>query len=418
MIKYNILFIPDREKDKPDAKLRMRIRWNGNTVAFNLGYRVNPDKWSNESQRCKNSSTHGKKKVPASAINREIQRFSDLAEQTFAYLEQSNPKFTPSDFRNEFNARNGKTVKTTNKSIFEYYDDFIFEESKLNSWTYATIQKHRTMKRHLQNFAPHLEYSDINIDGLNQFVSYLLSIQVGDSSMRNTTVKKDVKIVKWFLRWSHRKGLLKDSSFLTFSPRLKTIPKKVIFLEWDELMKIFNTEILPQKAYLNRVRDKFLFCCFTSLRYSDMEALTWDNVHQDYIEVVTVKTNDPIKIELNRYSKEIIAKQSRDKEKVFFPISNQKMNVYLKELCQLCGIDAPVTTSHYCGSQRIDETTPKYNLITTHAGRRTFICNALMLGIAPSIVMKWTGHSDYDSMKPYIEIADRAKQEAMHLFDK
>lgn len=69
-------------------------------------------------------------------------------------------------------------------------------------------------------------------------------------------------------------------------------------------------------------------------------------------------------------------------------------------------------------NERIEEILPKYELLSSHIGRRTFICNALMLGIAPNIVMKWTGHSDYAAMKPYIEIADKAKETAMSLFNK
>lgn len=65
-----------------------------------------------------------------------------------------------------------------------------------------------------------------------------------------------------------------------------------------------------------------------------------------------------------------------------------------------------------------DETHPRYKLSPTHCGRRTFICNALMLGILPEIVMKWTGHSDYKAMKPYIAITDKAKRKAMDLFNK
>ena len=49
----------------------------------------------------------------------------------------------------------------------------------------------------------------------------------------------------------------------------------------------------------------------------------------------------------------------------------------------------------------------------THAGRRTFICLALSSGIPPQLVLKWTGHSDYKSMKPYIDIATRTKSDAM-----
>ena len=57
-------------------------------------------------------------------------------------------------------------------------------------------------------------------------------------------------------------------------------------------------------------------------------------------------------------------------------------------------------------------------LIGTHAGRRTFICFALSQGIAPQVVMKWTGHSDYKAMKSYIDIAEKTKAEAMNLFEK
>ena len=56
-------------------------------------------------------------------------------------------------------------------------------------------------------------------------------------------------------------------------------------------------------------------------------------------------------------------------------------------------------------------------LVGTHTGRRTFIVNALSLGITPNIVMKWTGHSDYKAMKPYIDIVDSIKASSMTKFD-
>ena len=84
----------------------------------------------------------------------------------------------------------------------------------------------------------------------------------------------------------------------------------------------------------------------------------------------------------------------------------------------MLGFDAPVRIVRYRNAIREDIVQPKYELLGTHAARRTFICNALMMGIAPSVVMQWTGHSDYDSMKPYIAIADRARKNAMSLFDQ
>jgi integrase len=106
------------------------------------------------------------------------------------------------------------------------------------------------------------------------------------------------------------------------------------------------------------------------------------------------------------------------KGNVVFPvIANQNMNSSLHLLFKLAGFNDPIKIVYYQGNERKEELIPKYELISTHAGRRTFICMALSKGIPPSVVMKWTGHSDYKAMKPYIDIADDVKEEYMKKFD-
>ena len=90
------------------------------------------------------------------------------------------------------------------------------------------------------------------------------------------------------------------------------------------------------------------------------------------------------------------------------------MNDYLKELCQLAGFDEPIRVTTYHGAERQDVVVPKYELIGTHQGRKSFICNALAAGIPVNVVMKWTGHSDYSAMKPYIDVADSIKAREMN----
>lgn len=82
--------------------------------------------------------------------------------------------------------------------------------------------------------------------------------------------------------------------------------EKVIFLTWDELNKLKDYHIPHDKQYLERVRDVFLFCCFTSLRYSDVRNLKRSDIKPDHIEVTTVKTADSLIIELNDHSKAIL----------------------------------------------------------------------------------------------------------------
>ena len=93
------------------------------------------------------------------------------------------------------------------------------------------------------------------------------------------------------------------------------------------------------------------------------------------------------------------------------------MNRDLKTLCKLAGIDQEERITTYKGNERIDEIKKKWELVGTHTGRRTFIVNALSRGIPPNIVMKWTGHSDYKAMKPYIDIVDSIRAKEMTKMD-
>lgn len=420
MIKWYHIFVVDKEKNKPDGKLRFRVRWGKNIVAFNLGFRIDISKWSTDTQRCKNNTTHGKKKIMASVINREINRYEEAAEKIFYNYQQKGIEPTKEIFKEDFLKEVRNEIPKEEKKeygLFQVMNEFTKEVGFKNSWTDATYEKFHALKKHLSNFKSDLSFKDLTEDGLNKFVYYLRD----EANLRNSSIDNRLSFLRWFLRWATAKGYNDNRDFEIFHPKLKKTDNKVVFLEWEELMNVYNFVFPENKNYLERVRDVFCFCCFTSLRYSDVFNLKRSNIFEDYIIITTIKTNDTVQIELNNYSKGILNKYKDSNfpnNKALPVISNQKMNKYLKEMGKACGIDKPITITYYRGHERIDEVHPKYELIGTHTGRRTFICNALMLGIPPEIVMKWTGHSDYRTMKPYIDIADSAKKTAMDLFNK
>lgn len=427
-IKYNILFFPDKETDgakstsgapayKPDAKLRIRVRWVGNKVDFNVGYRVKLSQWDTKTQRCIAKTTNLQKQS-ASLINGRIQQYSDALEDIFKAYELRGVVPAPDEVRAKFNEAVGrveKIVETPDKTLFYYFDEFTREMGRLNDWTKATHTKFHAVRSHLETYNPRLMFSNLTESGLSGYVNYLRDVK----QMRNSTIGKQMGFLKWFLRWATAKGYCQTLDYVAFKPKLKTTDKKIIFLDWSELMTVYGHDF--DNKTLGRVRDVFCFCCFTSLRYSDVANLRRTDIFDDHIALTTVKTADAIRIELNKYSRAILDKYKG----VEFPgnlalpiISNQRMNDYLKDVGKACGIDTPITMTYYKGNERIDEVFPKWQLLGTHAGRRTFICNALSLGISPQVVMKWTGHSDYKAMKPYIDIVDSAKVEAMKLFDR
>ncbi len=96
------------------------------------------------------------------------------------------------------------------------------------------------------------------------------------------------------------------------------------------------------------------------------------------------------------------------------PISSQSST---NSPVNVAEINDPIRITTYKGNVRHDDVYPKWELVGTHTGRRTFIVQALSMGISPNIVMKWTGHSDYKAMKPYIDIVDSIKAESMTKFN-
>ena len=429
-IKRNIIFaLESRKKDgEPiveNVPIRMRVNFASQRIEFTTGYRIDVAKWDGDKQRVKNGCTN-KLKQSASEINAALLGYYTELQEIFKRFEVAEIMPSPAEVKEAFNNRHGQNEKTELASadtsnvpnnFYEAFDDFVRVCGRQNDWTHSTFEKFAAVKNHLKNFRSELSFDFFDEEGLTEYVQYLREVR----EMRNSTIGKQLSFLKWFLRWSFKQGMHSNNAYDTFKPKLKDTQTKIIFLPWEEWNRLREFQIPPTKQALERVRDVFLFQCFTGLRYSDVFNLRRSDIKGDHIEVTTVKTSDSLIIELNDHSRTILEKYKNvefENDKALPVITNQKMNDYLKELAELAEINEPVRQTYYKGNERIDEVTPKYALLGTHAGRRTFICNALALGIPPQVVMKWTGHSDYKAMKPYIDIADDIKASAMSKFNQ
>ena len=427
-IKRNIIFtLESRKKDgaliTENVPIRMRVNFASKRIEFTTGYRIDSAKWDADKQRVKNGCSN-KLKQSASEINASLLEYYTEIQSIFKRFEVEDVMPTPKQIKEAFNALHkpmSEEPKPKKEALscdfFQVFDDFVEDCGRQNDWTNSTYEKFAAVKNHLMNFREGLTFEFFDERGLNDYISYLRDVK----EMRNTTIGKQLSFLKWFLRWAFKKGVHQNNAYDSYKPKFKSTQKKIIFLTWDELNRLREFKIPSNKQALERVRDVFLFQCFTGLRYSDVFNLRRSDIKGDHIEVTTVKTSDSLIIELNNHSKAILDKYKDvafEDDKVLPVITNQKMNDYLKELAEMAGIDEPIRQTYYKGNERIDEITPKYALLGTHAGRRTFICNALALGIPPQVVMKWTGHSDYKAMKPYIDIADDIKANAMSKFNQ
>ncbi|MDD4438333.1 MAG: site-specific integrase [Tissierellia bacterium] len=425
-IKRNIIFaLESRKKNgKPiveNVPIRMRVVYNNQRVEFTTGYRIDVSKWDAEKQRVKNGCTN-KLKQTSAEINSDLSNYFMEIQNIFKEFEVKDEIPTTVQLREAFNlaikkkdSEDNAVEEKTVLSFWKVFNEFVSENSKRNNWANGTLQKFNALKKHIERWKSEPTMDDFSEKGLSSFVDTLHK-----QGLKNSTIDKQVGLLKWVLRWAASKNLTMDNAFMNFKLKLKTAQKTVVFLDAQELKQLTEFKIPDDKKYLEKVRDIFLFCCYTSLRYSDVCNLCHSNIKDSYIDIVTVKTNDRIIIEFNDKSKAIYNKYKDyhfQNGKVFPVISNQKMNDYLKDLAELAGLNNPVHQTYYKGSERIETILPKHAVISTHDARRTFICNALSMGIPANVVMKWTGHSDYKAMKPYIDIADDIKASAMSKFN-
>ena len=151
--------------------------------------------------------------------------------------------------------------------------------------------------------------------------------------------------------------------------------KQIIVLTENEFMKLYTLDLSDNKS-LSKVRDVFCFQCLTGQRFSDIASLNRDDIKDNSWYLHTYKTRDIIEIPLTPLAKEILNRYKLNSQPLPV-ISQQKTNDYLKELCAIAELNDSITLVRYRGSERVEYKKPKYEFITTHTARRTFVTISL-----------------------------------------
>lgn len=408
---------------RKNTNLRLRISWNGNNYDLSVGYNIEKEdnrgrkKW--DGRRCKAATTHGVDKIPAATINKAIENLEDKINQFFYSYEIVDSVPTYAQTKDFFSKKTSSEV-----NLFDAYNQFVIEKERYNQWAFNTVKTVKNICNLVKKFSPTLTFKDINDATLKDFVIWQQSHRVSNDNYKtkqagysNPVILKNCRIFKWFLEWAEEKGYIEKGIASRFRPQLKSVDKTVVFLTWDELLRMESFELDDKD--LRKARDFFCFCCFTSLRYSDAHALKKSAVYDNYIEVVTKKTDKILRIDLNTHSRAILDRYKKSAGQYALPrMTTIRLNTLIKRIGKLMELNSKVNIVQYYGGQKVERSVEKWEALSTHCGRRTFICNALAMGIAPHIVMKWTGHSEFSAMKPYIDVADSDREKAMDYFNK
>jgi len=231
-----------------------------------------------------------------------------------------------------------------------------------------------------------------------RFINYLYGKNFSDNY-----IHKILTTIRTMLNDATDRGLNENLAYKSKKVSVAKTEADNVYLNEVEL-DILHSYPLIQGSRLDKVRDLFLISTYTGLRFSDFTHLKVQNVQVvegvDVFNITIRKMKDRLIIPIHPVVKSILRKWN---DVLPEPISNQRMNDYLKELCELAGIDGVEIKREHRGGKMYEVPYLKYQLISSHTGRRSFATNAYKAGVPMLSIMRITGHSQPETFLKYIK---------------
>lgn len=304
----------------------------------------------------------------------------------------------------------------TNQSI-----NGVRKNSDDNSIAPNTIKSYITLRNLLREFEDYskikITFEKIDYEFYQDFLEYMQTIKV----LKKNTIGKYIKTLKTVLR----EALDNDYHVnLKFTSRRFSAPSELTtatYLKESELDEMYSLD-LKNKPSLERVRDLFILSCNAGgIRFSDTDKISTKNIVTDpinpndlYFRITPKKTNSEINIPLNDKVNQILEKYNHELPK---PISNQKTNEYLKEICKLIpSLNETIEVKSTTGGKKVVTNKPRWELVSTHTARRSFATNSYNKGHRKEDIMAITGHKTDKDFDNYIRLTpmDKARSFKLH----
>ncbi len=368
-----------------DLPIYMRITLNGQRFELTTKRECKPDKWNPVSNR-KNGKTE---------VVRELNKYLDIlqakAYEVHRLLIDSGKEFMATDFKNKLLGNSEKSIMLL--QIFKEHNE---KMEKLVGHDYArgTITRYKTSLSHTRDFIQwKYQKDDFEVNKLNfEFITeYEFYLKTERNCGHNTTMKYLANFKKVVLICVKNSWLDKDP-FFAYKMHKHEVDRTA--LTQKELNVIINKKFVTNR--LSQVRDIFIFCCYTGLAYADVYKLKRSEIVDGldggkWLLIKRQKTESRSSIPLLPTALDLLKRYENhpkcENEGQLLPVlTNQRMNAYLKEIADVCGIDKN---------------------ITFHLARHTFATTiTLSNGVPIESVSKMLGHKDLKTTQMYAKIVD------------
>ena len=344
-----IFYIKSQKANKNgEAPIFARVSYKTDETAMSTGKSIRLDRWE-ETNKLRNVLKLEKEK----SIKQALDNFQLAIERKFNELYKFDPDVSLTLLKTELSGKSKtKTESITILQVMQKHNSYFKKKVDAGDRAAASFQKYERAKDLLKAFIKKqyglsdIDAAEINgafVHNLEEFLRYESNFK-GRTGIKNNSVVKYIKIYKTACSYCIKLDLLEKNPFNAFQGRLSI--KDAVFLTQEELDRIENKKIAVDR--LARVRDIFLFSCYTGYAPIDASNLTQENIllgNDGGMWLITNRAKTAIRanVPVLPPAANIIEKYSGQQEGLIPKISNQKMNAYLKEIADICKIDKHLT---------------------------------------------------------------------------
>ncbi|MDR2026331.1 MAG: site-specific integrase [Prevotellaceae bacterium] len=390
---FKILFYLKRDKQKANGHIPLfcRITVDGKEVRFGMKKDVNPKYWDAKAGKATGRTDE------AVEINTLIDNTKSAIYRVHRDLQERESIVTAERVKNSFLGLDAK-----HQNLLELFDRHN-EERKLltgKNISEATYDKYRITRSHLACFIREwYNLSDIPLKDINhKFICDFKVFMTASRGCMENTAARYMQFFKHIIIVAIKLGWIDKNPFSEYKIQIRKTDRG--YLTQDEV------ELLMQQTFeskrLERVRDTFVFCCFTGLSYIDVKNLTSDHIGTSFDGKLWItgkrgKTDVGYNVPLLDIPKMILEKYKNTlPDGCLLPVvNNQNTNAYLKEIGELCGIKKK---------------------LTFHLSRHTFATLTLSKGVSIESVSKMLGHTNIQTTQIYARITNEKIGNDMTVF--
>jgi integrase len=387
------------------------VRWGNRRLVYSTGETIEPSYWcGTPGQRNFQRAKETRAFPEHPEFNERLDSLLTTAKATFRQFTIDNKREPePAELRDALDLAIGRSNNEQHSDLLAYIGDFV-ARTKENVNPHSGKRMHptthgrnRIVLRYLQAYVhstrkgSRIPFSAVDaafLDGFSVYLTKTLGLAVN-------TVGKYLRAFRMFMNTAVEDGMEVNKGFRS---RRFIIPEErteQIYLTENELNDLFHLDLSANRR-LDRSRDLFLIGAWTGLRFGDLTSLSAAHIEGNRIRIRANKTERSVVIPLHPVVSALLAKYGGEMPA---PLSNQKLNAYIKEIGGLVpSLQVSFVSGITRGGVRKEVVSPKWQLISTHTARRSFASNLYRRGIQAQTIMAITGHRTESAFLRYVRL--------------